>query len=114
NVYPGAAVNAAGTLQLAAYNHQVDRMNAFNQTDVTYDARFAGMRHTLLFGSEFGHQAQDELRHTAAAIANVPLSSPVRDANFVTAPPAVDRHAMSDIAAGYAQDQIAIANHWKA
>src|SRR6185295_11706278 len=52
NVYPGNAVNASGTLTLSAYNHQIDRINVFNQTDLIYQANFGGMQHTLLFGSE--------------------------------------------------------------
>ena len=114
NVYPGSAVNAAGTFTLSAYNHQIDRTNTFNQSDLIYDTVVAGMRHTFLFGIEAGYQFQDEVRHTAAPIPNVLISSSARDANFATAPVAIDRHAVSDTIAGYAQDQIAFANHWKA
>jgi catecholate siderophore receptor len=114
NVYPGSAVGAAGTFSLSGYNHQNDRTNTFNQTDVIYDARFAGMTHALLAGTEFGHQFQDELRHTAAAISNVPVSSSVRDAVFDAAPLTVDRHATSTVAAVYVQDQITLGSGFKA
>jgi catecholate siderophore receptor len=114
NVYPGSAVSVAETLSLSAYNHQVDRTNTFNQTDLLYRADWGRMTHTLLFGVEAGHQFQDELRHTAAGIPNVPLSSSVRDASFSAAPLVIDRHATADVIAGYVQDQIAVARHWKA
>jgi catecholate siderophore receptor len=114
NVYAGSAVSAANTLTLSAYNHDIDRTNAFTQTDLIYRGRTGRVSHTLLAGVEAGHQFQDELRHTAAAIPNVPLASSIRDASFGTAPIAIDRHASADILAGYAQDQIALSAHWKA
>jgi catecholate siderophore receptor len=114
NVYPGSPVGAAGTFTLSAYNHQVDRTNAFNQIDLVYLADRGGMAHTLLFGVEAGHQFQDELRHTAAAIPNVALANSARDANFDAAPLVIDRHASANVLAGYVQDQMAIARHWKA
>lgn len=113
NVYPGSAVSTAGTFTVSAYNNRIDRTNAFNQTDLIYDANLGGMRHTVLFGAEIGHQFQDELRHTASAISNVSLSSSRRDADFAIAPLVVDRHATSDVLAGYVQDQISLANNWK-
>ena len=106
NVYPGSAVSAAGTLSLSAYDHSIDRVNVFNQTDVVYDASFLGLAHTVLGGIEAGRQSQEELRHTAAAIPNVPVTSSERDANFAAAPVTVDRHANGSVLAGYAQDQI--------
>ena len=114
NVYPGSAVNAAGTFSLDAYNSEIDRTNTFNQTDLIVDTNLGKMRHTFLFGVEAGHQFQDEWRHTAAAITNVPVSNSTRNANFAAAPLARDRYAISDIFAGYLQDQIALADHWKA
>jgi catecholate siderophore receptor len=114
NVYPGSAVSAAGTFSLSGYNHQIDRTNTFHQTDLTYDVRIGGMTHTLLFGVELGHQFQDEWRHTASAIPDVPLSASVRDANFTGAPIAIDRGASSDIFAAYLQDQVTLTPRWKA
>src|SRR5262249_16430316 len=114
NVYPGSAVNAAGTFTLAAYNHGVDRVNLFSQTDVVLDTRILGARHTLLGGVELGRQAQDEIRRQAASITGVTLSSSVRDADFASAPVTVDREATGTIAAGYVQDQIDLGRGVKA
>ena len=114
NVYAGSAVSASDTLTLSAYNHDIDRTNAFSQTDLVSVVRSGGVGHTLLAGLEAGHQFQDELRHTAASIANVPVAFSVRDANFTAAPLAVDRRAWSDVLAGYVQDQLTLSSHWKA
>lgn len=114
NVYAGSAVGAANTFTMSGYNHDIDRTNAFNQTDLTWRTQTGSLSHTLLAGVEAGHQFQDELRHTAAAMPNVPVSSSVLDAAFTTAPLAVDRQAIADVLAGYAQDQIALSAHWKA
>jgi catecholate siderophore receptor len=114
NVYPGSAVNAAGTFTLAAYNHGIDRVNVFNQTDLVYDARVFGVRHTLLGGVELGRQSQEESRHTAASLTGVPLHDSVRDADFANAPLTVDRHARGSVAAVYVQDQIDLGRGVKA
>jgi catecholate siderophore receptor len=114
NVYPGSAVSTTGTLSLSAYDHSVDRLNLFNQTDLVYDASLFGLSHTILAGVEAGRQSQDELRHTAAAIPNVLITASERDANFAAAPLTVDRHANGAVLAGYAQDQITINQFMKA
>jgi catecholate siderophore receptor len=114
NVYPGSAVNAAGTLTLAAYDHDIDRTNVFNQTDLIVERRIGGMSHVLLVGAEFGDQSQAELRHTAQAIGGVPLNDTVRDADFAHAPLVLDRDATATVLSGYMQDQITLAAHWKA
>ena len=70
NVYPGngplsGAVNAADTaFNLAAYNHETDRQNAFNQTDFTYKGFTGPLFHTVGFGTEFGHQTGIDVRNT--------------------------------------------------
>lgn len=70
NIYPGngplsGAVNPAQTaMNLAAYNNQTDRQNTFNQTDFIYKAHTGWVRHTLAFGTEFGHQTGTGFRNT--------------------------------------------------
>ena len=57
NVFPGGAVNAAGTaVNISAYNSQTDRTNYFNQTDFTYQFLTGPVKHTLLAGFELGYQ----------------------------------------------------------
>ena len=114
NVYPGTAVSASGTLSLSAYDHQVDRINVFNQTEVVYDVSLFGLGHTILAGIEAGRQSQDELRHTAAAVPGVTLASSERDADLAGAPLTVDRDAFASVLGGYAQDQIVLTRHVKA
>lgn len=114
NVYPGSAVNAAGTFTLAAYDHRNDRTNLFSQTDLVYDMRLGATQHTLLAGVEAGHQFQNEQRHTAASMANVPVASSQRDADFASAPLLVNRRAASDVLGAYVQDQVALSRRWKA
>jgi catecholate siderophore receptor len=114
NVYPGSAVSARQTLTLSAYNHDIDRTNVFNQTDVVAHTKTGRLEHTILAGMEVGHQYQDEFRRTAANIVDVPVADPVRDADFAAAPVTVDRHATADVLALYLHDQVRIAPKWKA
>jgi catecholate siderophore receptor len=114
NVYAGSAVGAAGTFTLSAYDHDNNRTNVFNQTDVTYGAATGPLNHSLVAGAEISRQFQDETRHTAANIPGVPVAASDRDANFDAAPLAFDRRATSTGLATYVQDQIAVSRRWKA
>src|SRR5687768_1006079 len=52
NVFPGA-VNAAGDqVSIAAYNNLTERLNLFNQTDVTLEMTTGRVGHMLLVGGE--------------------------------------------------------------
>jgi catecholate siderophore receptor len=70
NVYPGngplsGAVNPADTaFNRAAYNHETDRENLFNQTDFVYKGSTGPVLHTLGFGTEFGRQTGIDVRDT--------------------------------------------------
>ena len=70
NVYPGngplaGAVNPADTaFNRAAYNHETDRQNIFDQTDFTYKGATGPVFHTVGFGTEFGHQSGIDFRNT--------------------------------------------------
>ncbi|MBN9546982.1 MAG: TonB-dependent siderophore receptor [Alphaproteobacteria bacterium] len=119
NVYPGT-VNAAGTtVQILAYNNAMRRKNVFNQTDLNWTVEAAGMRHTLLLGTEFGRQETDNLRHSGtfggATSINVPISNPTVSVPVVFAINATDgnNHGVADIAAFYAQDQIELSPQWQ-
>jgi catecholate siderophore receptor len=70
NVYPGngplaGAVNASDTsFNRAAYNHQTNRDNTFNQTDFIYKTFTGPLFHTVGFGTEFGKQTGIDVRNT--------------------------------------------------
>ncbi|HEY4140272.1 MAG TPA: TonB-dependent siderophore receptor [Pseudolabrys sp.] len=65
NVYPGSALNAAGTaFTYAAYNHHTDRDNLFNQTDFVWKGTTGPVGHTVAFGTEFGRQTGIDFRST--------------------------------------------------
>jgi catecholate siderophore receptor len=70
NIYPGngtllGAVNPAQTvMNLAAYENATNRNNLFNQTDFTYKGYTGPIRHTLMFGTEFGYQVGFANRNT--------------------------------------------------
>ena len=80
NVYPGGAATAAGTMTLSAYNNDNQRMNTFNQTDLTTKFTTGGLEHTLLTSIELGHQDSDNKRNTgffgAATSATVSVGNP--------------------------------------
>lgn len=116
NVYSGA-VNAKGTqVAISAYNNATQRENFFNQTDLTYDFKTGAFKHTLLAGMEFGRQETDNRRETGyftavgknATSVNVPLSNPRYLGNiaFKQSATDADNHGVTDIAAGYIQDQL--------
>ena len=118
NVFPGGAVNAAGTsVNLTAYNNETDRRNLFNQTDLTYKFDTGWLRHTVLGGVEVGRQSGLSFRQdgffngAAGSLAVSPLNPttyvPVTFRNTTGA----DNTYMLDLAAAYVQDQIEITKH---
>jgi len=122
NVYPdnaGAGVNAAGFLNLAAYNNANRRNNVFNQTDLTKTFAAGGLEHTLLAGLELGHQSSANRRNTgffagAARLASVSASAPFAMATrFAAFSTDADNNVRSDVVAVYVQDQIGLSKEWK-
>jgi len=100
-------------VSLSGYNNATRRNNAFNQTDAVYTSPTGPVRHTLLWGAEFGRQATHNLRHTAyfnntsTSIA-VPFSNP---ANFTPvtwrqSATDADNSPLNTVAAIYIQDQV--------
>jgi catecholate siderophore receptor len=120
NVFPGA-VNAAGDqVSITAYNSAMLRRNLFNQTDVTYEVKTGGLRHTLLVGVEAGRQATDNGRNTGyfdntATSISVPITSPTVSPAVTFRPSATDadNHVVNTVASVYAQDQLALSDHWQ-
>ena len=121
NVYPGSALSAADTLTISAYNNANERTNFFNQTDFIQKLSTGGLEHTLLVGLELGHQDSTNKRNTGffgpagtAIGATVPASNPIAVATaFRPNGTDADNNVKSDIAAVYAQDQIALSREWK-
>ncbi|MBW8770634.1 MAG: TonB-dependent siderophore receptor [Gemmatimonadetes bacterium] len=121
NVYSGA-VDSTGTLvNLQGYNNATARTNAFNQTDLTGALTTGPVRHTLLAGAELSRQNTDNLRNTAyfggaATTVQVPLAQPARSTGVAFRPSATDadNHVRADVGALYAQDQLALSDHWQA
>ena len=113
NYVPGAA-NAAGTLvTLTAYNTATRRKNFFNQTDVTYVASTAKIRHTLLAGLELGNQRTANFRRTgffnnATTAIQVPFADPTINTpvTFRQSATDADNRLRLNLAATYLQDQV--------
>ncbi len=124
NIFP-AAVNAKGTqVAISAYNATTQRKNFFNQTDFTYSLHTGSVKHTLLAGMEFGRQETDNFRNTGyftdigknITSVNVPLANPRYNGavTFRQAATDADNHGVTDIAAGYIQDQIQLTKQLQA
>ena len=121
NSFPGA-VNAAGTqVNLSAYDNATDRRNLFNQTDVTYGVATGPVQHTLLVGAEVGRQRTENFRQTGyfnntAASFAVPLDAPTvaTPITFRQSATDADNRSTTQVAAVYAQNQLALSSHWQA
>ncbi len=121
NVFSGA-VDSTGTLvNLQGYNNATSRTNAFNQTDLTGTLATGTLRHTLLAGAELSRQSTDNFRNTGyfgttATTTLVPLAEPARTTGvaFRQSATDADNHVRADVGALYAQDQLALGDHWQA
>jgi catecholate siderophore receptor len=121
NSYAGSAVNSAGTqVSLAAYNHATPRRNAFSQTDFILHVG-EKVQHTLLAGFEFARQRSDNFRQTgyyngSAASYSVDVADPTVSVPiaFKQAAADADNRTLVNVAALYAQDQLAFSDHWQA
>ena len=122
NVFPNSALNAAGTqLALGAYEATLNRRNAFTQTDLILERGGGAVRHTLLGGVELGRQGTDNVRNTGY-FGNTATSAPIPFAQPTVALPVTYRqsatdannHVLADVAAVYAQDQLALGERWQA
>jgi len=118
NFVPGA-VNADETrVNISAYNNATRRRNLFNQTDLTSIVKTGSIRHTLLAGSEFGHQVSNNFRNTGF-FNNTSTSISVPFANPTIATPLTfrqnatdaDNRVIANVAATYAQDQIELSRN---
>jgi catecholate siderophore receptor len=118
NFVPGAVTADKRQVGISSYNNATDRLNIFNQTDVTYGVSTGNIRHTLLMGAEIGRQLTDNFRNTGffnntstsilAQLANPTINTPV---TYRQGPTDADNHLRTNIGAVYAQDQVDLSRY---
>lgn len=113
NYVPGTVTQDKSSVSLSAYNNATQRLNTFNQTDLTRALQTGRMRHTLLAGIEVGRQLTDNFRNTglfnnSATSILVPYVDPIVTTPVVYRQNATDanNHVTTRLAAGYVQDQV--------
>jgi catecholate siderophore receptor len=118
NFVPGAATADGTQVALTAYNNATDRTNFFNQTNITANVWTGRLRHTILVGGEVGLQLTDNFRNTGffnntATSTVVPFASPTifTPVTFRQTATDADNHLDTNLAAAYAQDQLALSRH---
>jgi catecholate siderophore receptor len=121
NSYPGA-LNAAGTsVALSAYNNATMRDNLFNQTDFIAAVNTGRVEHTFVLGVEVARQRTDNFRETgyyhntatsfSASFDQPTVSAPI---TFRQSAGDADNHARVTVASAFAQDQLALSQHFQA
>lgn len=120
NIYPGGAVNAAGTsVNLSAYNNETNRTNYFNQNDFTYKFDTGPLMHTLLGGFELGYQTGIAFRQDGFFASTGTQTLVVNPLNPVSRVPVTFRNIATGansqydlgLAAVYVQDQVEVDEH---
>ena len=123
NVYPNALDTSGTQVTLQGYNSSTDRVNLFNQTDLTGTVTTGAVRHTVLAGAELSRQRTDNYRNTGyfngsatATSTPVPFASPTSavDVAFRQSASDADNHVRADVGALYMQDQVELSPHWQA
>ncbi len=109
------SVTNGRTLRRGFVEFSIPQENYFNQTDLIYKTSLGPTEHTLLLGTEFGYQKRDFLNKIAAA-PSIDIFDPAHSARapVFTARPTIDASFSAFTFGGYAQDQIAFGEHWKA
>jgi catecholate siderophore receptor len=121
NFVPGIISADKTQVSLSAYNNATQRLNVFNQTNLTYSPSTGPIRHTLLAGAEAGRQLTDNFRNTGY-FSNTATSIPVPYSNPTITTPVTFRQSGTDannhlethLAAGYVQDQVELSSHFQA
>jgi catecholate siderophore receptor len=123
NVFPGALDTTGTQVTLQGYNSATDRVNLFNQTDLTGTLLTGAVRHTVLAGAELSRQRTDNFRNTgyfngsATATSNtVPFANPTTAVSvaFRQSATDADNQARADVGALYVQDQVELSPQWQA
>ncbi len=94
------------------YNVNSDQNNYFNQTEASTAAQLL-VKHTFLFGAEYGFQTRDTVRYTGTA-ADVALVNPVLTPSVFGTTPATNNIFDGTTAALYIQDLLQLGQKWKA
>lgn len=118
NYVPGAVTPDKAQIAISAYNNSTQRLNIFNQTDLTYDITTGRIGHTILVGAEAGRQLTDNFRNTGF-FNNTALSILAEYTHPAISPPVTfrqsatdaDNHLKTIIGAVYAQDQIELSRY---
>ena len=118
NFVPGAVTADKSQVAISSYNNATQRLNIFNQTDVTYGVSTGSIRQTFLAGAEIGRQLTDNFRNTGffnntvtsilAPLANPTINTPVTYRQLATD---ADNHLRTNIGAVYAQDQVDLSRY---
>ena len=105
-------------MTITAYNNATQRTNVFNQTDVIVTASTGVLRHTALFGADFGRQQTDNFRNTgffnnvshvgAGAVRRPTISTPV---TFRQSATDADNHLQANVAGAFVQDQVDLSRY---
>jgi catecholate siderophore receptor len=120
NFVPGAVTANKAQVAITSYNNATERLNIFNQTDLTYSMFTGRVHHTLLGGIEVGRQLTDNFRNTGffnntatsylAPYANPTIYTPVTYRQSATD---ADNHIRTNVGAVYAQDQIELSRYFQ-
>ncbi|MDP3907803.1 TonB-dependent siderophore receptor [Novosphingobium sp.] len=119
NVYPRAAVTAAGTVELEGYSNATLRENWIAQGNLVWTGNTGGIGHTLLLGFEGAAQDTVDSRRQAEFGTGRTARTTVTLAERIVLPTAgfgaVSRSSVSEVRAlsAYIQDQIDIGEHLK-
>jgi catecholate siderophore receptor len=110
NIYPRAFNPDTDLVTLDAYNSRNDRTNLFNQTDLVWENRLAGIDQTLLVGFEVGRQKSRNHRQSGviAGGTTTPLEDATvdREVAFASTGNDANNRTRATVAAVYVQDQL--------
>lgn len=117
NVFSGAVSTDQTLVSLSGYNTGTLRRNWFGQSDISGQFSTGRIRHTLLAGTEFGHQRTGNIRQTAyfgsSTSILAPTSNPTVDSGALFRPSATDADnlARNRVGAAFVQDQIEVSRY---
>jgi len=112
----GSVNEAARTASLTRGNVWRDEDGYYNQTELVQKLTLAGMAHQVLYGVELSKQHKDQLVRSQANVATVSLFDPSAPQVPFTAGGAPTANSLAEfsVASAYLQDQVTLAEHWKA